>query len=68
MSKQFAVEERYYLTDQIGGSCPSVCANFAEAWRECKVLLCKGGLVWLQNPAKISSCLRQSSLYCKVKT
>ncbi|NEQ67224.1 MAG: four helix bundle protein [Symploca sp. SIO2D2] len=34
MSKQFPVEERYSLTDQIRRSSRSVCANLAEAWRK----------------------------------
>lgn len=33
-TKQFPVEERYSLTDQIRRSSRSVCANFAEAWRK----------------------------------
>jgi four helix bundle protein len=32
LSKQFPVEERYSLTDQIRRSSRSVCANIAEAW------------------------------------
>ncbi len=32
LSKQFPVEERYSLTDQIRRSSRSVCANMAEAW------------------------------------
>ncbi len=34
LSKQFPVEERYSLTDQIRRSSRSVCANIAEAWRK----------------------------------
>ncbi len=34
LSKQFPVEERYSLTDQIRRSSRSVCANMAEAWRK----------------------------------
>lgn len=34
LSKQFPVEERYSLTDQIRQSSRSVCANLAEAWRK----------------------------------
>jgi four helix bundle protein len=34
MSKQFPVEEKYSLTDQIRRSSRSVCANLAEAWRK----------------------------------
>ena len=34
VSKQFPVEERYSLTDQIRRSSRSVCANLAEAWRK----------------------------------
>ena len=33
-SKEFPVEERYVLTDQIRRSSRSVCANLAEAWRK----------------------------------
>lgn len=33
-SKQFPKEEAYSLTDQVRRSSPSVCANFAEAWRK----------------------------------
>ena len=33
LSKQFPVEERYSLTDQIRRSARSVCANLAEGWR-----------------------------------
>lgn len=33
-SKQFPVEERYSLTDQIRRSSRSVCANIGEAWRK----------------------------------
>jgi four helix bundle protein len=33
-SKQFPIEERYSLTDQIRRSSRSVCANLAEAWRK----------------------------------
>ncbi|MGF1489961.1 MAG: four helix bundle protein [Prochloraceae cyanobacterium] len=34
LSKQFSIEERYSLTDQIRRSSRSVCANLAEAWRK----------------------------------
>ncbi len=34
LSKEFPVEERYSLTDQIRRSSRSVCANLAEAWRK----------------------------------
>ena len=34
LSKQFPVEERYSLTDQIRRSSRSVCANLAEGWRQ----------------------------------
>ena len=34
VSKQFSIEERYALTDQIRRSSRSVCANLAEAWRK----------------------------------
>ena len=36
MSKNFPVEERYSLTDQIRRSSRSVCANVAEAFRKRK--------------------------------
>ena len=34
LSKQFPVEERYALMDQMRRSSRSVCANLAEAWRK----------------------------------
>ncbi|MEQ8386932.1 MAG: four helix bundle protein, partial [Coleofasciculus sp. A1-SPW-01] len=34
ISKQFPLEERYSLTDQIRRSSRAVCANLAEAWRK----------------------------------
>jgi four helix bundle protein len=34
ITKEFPVEERYALTDQIRRSCRSICANLAEAWRK----------------------------------
>lgn len=34
ISKNFPLEERYSLTDQIRRSSRSVCANLAEAWRK----------------------------------
>lgn len=34
LSKNFPVEERYSLTDQIRRSSRSVCANMTEAWRK----------------------------------
>ncbi len=34
LSKEFPVEERYSLTDQVRRSSRSVCANIAEAWRK----------------------------------
>ncbi len=34
LSKNFPVEEKYSLTDQIRRSSRSVCANIAEAWRK----------------------------------
>jgi four helix bundle protein len=34
ISKQFPIEERYSLTDQIRRSSRSVCANLGEAWRK----------------------------------
>jgi four helix bundle protein len=34
LSKEFPVEERYSLTNQIRRSSRSVCANLAEAWRK----------------------------------
>ncbi len=33
LSKDFPIEERYSLTDQVRRSSRSVCANIAEAWR-----------------------------------
>ena len=36
ISKQFPIEERYSLTDQIRRSPRSVCANLSEAWRKRK--------------------------------
>ncbi len=33
-SKEFPLEERYSLTDQIRRSSRSVCANISEAWRK----------------------------------
>jgi hypothetical protein len=33
LSKEFPVEERYSLTNQMRRSSRSVCANLAEAWR-----------------------------------
>ena len=34
ITKEFPVEERYSLVDQIRRSSRSVCANIAEAWRK----------------------------------
>jgi four helix bundle protein len=34
LSKNFPVEERYSLTDQIRRSSRSICANLSEAWRK----------------------------------
>ena len=34
VSKNFPIEERYALTDQVRRSCRSICANLAEAWRK----------------------------------
>lgn len=34
LTKQFPMEERFSLTDQIRRSSRSVCANVAEAWRK----------------------------------
>jgi four helix bundle protein len=34
LTKQFPMEERFSLTDQIRRSSRSVCANLAEAWRK----------------------------------
>ena len=34
ITKNFPVEEKYSLTDQIRRSSRSVCANIAEAWRK----------------------------------
>lgn len=34
LTKDFPIEERYSLTDQIRRSSRSVCANIAEAWRK----------------------------------
>jgi four helix bundle protein len=34
VSKDFPIEERYALTDQVRRSCRSICANLAEAWRK----------------------------------
>jgi four helix bundle protein len=33
-SKNFPIEERYSLTDQVRRSSRSVCSNIAEAWRK----------------------------------
>ncbi|MBV8142799.1 MAG: four helix bundle protein, partial [Verrucomicrobia bacterium] len=33
LTKDFPIEERYTLTDQVRRSSRSVCANLAEAWR-----------------------------------
>ena len=48
LSKQFPIEERYSLTDQIRRSSRSVCANLAEAWRKRRY---EGAFV-----AKLSDC------------
>ena len=34
LTKNFPVEERYSLTDQVRRSSRSICANLAEAWRK----------------------------------
>ena len=34
LSKNFPVEEKYSLTDQVRRSSRSVCANISEAWRK----------------------------------
>ena len=34
VSKRFAADERYSLTDQVRRSSRSACANIAEAWRK----------------------------------
>ena len=34
LTKDFPIEERYTLTDQVRRSSRSVCANLAEAWRK----------------------------------
>ena len=34
LTKDFLIEEKYTLTDQVRRSCRSVCANLAEAWRK----------------------------------
>ncbi len=34
LSRQFPIEERYALTDQVRRSSRSICANLAEAWRK----------------------------------
>lgn len=34
LTKEFPIEERYSLSDQIRRSSRSVCANLAEAWRK----------------------------------
>src|SRR5512136_1354637 len=34
LSKEFPLEEKYSLTDQVRRSSRSVCANIAEAWRK----------------------------------
>lgn len=34
ISKEFPVEEKYSLTDQIRRSSRSICSNLAEAWRK----------------------------------
>ena len=34
LSKEFPLEEKYSLTDQLRRSSRSVCANIAEAWRK----------------------------------
>jgi four helix bundle protein len=38
LTKQFPVEEKYALTDQVRRSSRSVCANLAEAWRKRRYL------------------------------
>ena len=38
LSKNWPVEERYVLSNQIRRSSRSVCGNIAEAWRICKTL------------------------------
>lgn len=51
--KQFPLEERYSLTDQIRRSSRSVCANLAEAWRKCRY---KAAFV-----AKLNDCEAEAS-------
>ncbi|HYE74896.1 MAG TPA: four helix bundle protein [Blastocatellia bacterium] len=34
LSKEFPIEEKYSLTDQVRRASRSVCANLAEAWRK----------------------------------
>ena len=64
LSKNFPVEERYSLTDQIRRSSRSVCANMAEAWRKrryeaafvAKLNDCVRGAWRIHNQTNASGC------------
>ena len=54
LSKQFPVEERYSLIDQIRRASRSVCANLAEAWRKRRY---KASFIAKLNDCESEACL-----------
>ena len=59
LTKNFPVEERYSLTDQIRRSTRSVCANIAEAWRKRRY---RAAFVSKLNDAETEACETQVHL------
>ena len=58
LSKQFPIEEKYSLTDQIRRCSRSVCANLAEAWRKRRY---KASFVAKLNDMRVQKVLKLKS-------
>ena len=66
MTKEFPVEERYSLVDQIRRSSRSVCANLAEGWRKRRYsAVFKNKVTDSMQEASETQCWLEFCLTCK---
>ena len=70
LTKEFPVEEKYSLVDQIRRASRSVCANTSEAWRKRRyIAVFKNKITDSMQEASETQCWLEFSLACKyIKT
>ena len=65
LTKQFPVDERYSLVDQIRRASRSVCSNLAEAWRKRRyIAVFKNKVTDSMQEASETQCWLEFSLAC----